>query len=343
MTVRYSVLIPVYNVGALLKPCLDSILASVRACLAKTSDFAVEIVCVDDGSTDSSPAVLAECAASANVERLAFRVVTRANGGVAEARNSALAAAHGEYVLWCDADDLVRPEWLGEIDSARERFGNPDILIFDHVWECGDKWRTTSDYGYAAGAVPARRYLLDLLRGTRVACYLWSLCLRRSLFAGLKFDRAVNGLEDYMLLPEVARRARTVAYLPKALYAYRLRLGSLSNGGNGQRLMWEQGLSLRDEARWLREEGADAAAAAVSGQCAFAYLRCTARVLGEHGEDRDNSADAAFVRRRLPTLFFWSGIDIVWKLKFALCAFNLLGLMRRRWLRLRSRREAVAQ
>lgn len=343
MTVRYSVLIPVYNVGALLKPCLDSILASVRACLAKTSDFAVEIVCVDDGSTDSSAATLATFAASANVERLAFRVVTRANGGVAEARNSALAAAHGEYVLWCDADDLVRPEWLGEIDSARERFGNPDILVFDHIWDCGDNWRTTSDYGYAAGAVPARRYLLDLLRGTRVACYLWSLCLRRSLFAGLKFDRKMRTLEDYVLLPELARRARTVVYLPKILYSYRLRCGSLSNGGCGRRIAEDYDFSLRNEAYWLREEGEDAAFAAVAGQCALAYSRCTARVLGEHGEDRDNSADAAFVRRRLPTLFFRSGIDIVWKLKFALCAFNLLGLMRRRWLRLRSRREAVAQ
>lgn len=342
MAVRYSILVPVHNGGRLLEPCLQSLLASVRqASVARTGNLEVEIVCLDDGSTDGSSAVLELLSSSICLPTFDFRVARQANGGVAAARNAALALARGEYVLWCDADDFVRPEWLEEIDAAIVRWNEPDVLLFDSVWECGPSWRRRGSYGRRGGPLASRFYLLDLLRGTHVGCYLWQNAIRRSLFSGLRFDSSVDGLEDYMLLPEILRRARTVAYLPKALYAYRLREGSLSNGGNGQRLMWRCGTRLRDPAYWRQTEGSAAAAAATAGACAVAYNRCVSRVLGEHGRDVDNAADAAFVRRRLGVLMFRSGVDFRWKLKFLLCALGAMVVMRRRWQRLKAVRKAA--
>lgn len=90
-----SVIIPVYNAEKYLRECLDSV---VNQTLRD-----IEIICVDDGSTDSSPAVLAEYAARDS----RVRVITQENAGVGPARNAGIRAARGEFVAFLDPDDLL--------------------------------------------------------------------------------------------------------------------------------------------------------------------------------------------------------------------------------------------
>lgn len=90
-----SVIIPVYNAEKYLRECLDSV---VNQTLRD-----IEIICVDDGSTDSSPAVLAEYAARDS----RVRVLTQENAGVGPARNAGIRAARGEFVAFLDPDDLL--------------------------------------------------------------------------------------------------------------------------------------------------------------------------------------------------------------------------------------------
>ena len=90
-----SVIIPVYNAEKYLRECLDSV---VNQTLRE-----IEIICVDDGSTDSSPAVLAEYAA----RDPRVRVLTQENAGVGPARNAGIRAARGEFVAFLDPDDLL--------------------------------------------------------------------------------------------------------------------------------------------------------------------------------------------------------------------------------------------
>lgn len=93
-----SVLIPVYNAERYLARCLDSVLSQ---------DYpALEVVAVDDGSRDGSPAVL-DAYAAAHPGRV--RVEHRANGGVASARNRAIELARGEYLMFADNDDFYEP------------------------------------------------------------------------------------------------------------------------------------------------------------------------------------------------------------------------------------------
>lgn len=93
-----SVVIPVYNAEKYLRACLDSVVAqSLRE---------IEIICVDDGSTDASPAVLAEYAA----RDPRVRVITQENAGVGPARNAGIRAARGEFVAFIDPDDLLPDE-----------------------------------------------------------------------------------------------------------------------------------------------------------------------------------------------------------------------------------------
>ena len=103
--VKVSVIIPVYNVEKYLRECLDSILGQTLK--------EMEVVCVDDGSTDGSGAILD--AAAGQDPRV--RVIHQANAGAGPARNAGLAAATGEYVSFCDPDDWCRRDMLERLYS----------------------------------------------------------------------------------------------------------------------------------------------------------------------------------------------------------------------------------
>ena len=96
-----SIVIPVYNTGKYLRRGLDSLLA--QTC----GDW--EAVCIDDGSTDGSAAVLEEYAA----RDARFRVLRQENSGVSAARNRGIQEARGEWVTFLDADDWFSPELVG--------------------------------------------------------------------------------------------------------------------------------------------------------------------------------------------------------------------------------------
>lgn len=93
-----SVIIPVYNAEKYIAGCLDAL------CAQTFGD--IEVLCVDDGSTDGSGSILAEYAG----KDPRIRVLPQANSGPAAARNLGLKNAGGRYVMFCDADDSYRPD-----------------------------------------------------------------------------------------------------------------------------------------------------------------------------------------------------------------------------------------
>ncbi len=104
-----SVVIPVFNIEAHLAQCLDSVVGQ--------NYREIEVICVDDGSTDRSPALLAEYAkGDARVH-----VLTQANAGPGAARNIGLARAVGKYLIFLDADDWFEPDFLEKmVEKAEE-------------------------------------------------------------------------------------------------------------------------------------------------------------------------------------------------------------------------------
>lgn len=115
-----SVVIPVYNVEKYLRECLDSV---IRQTLRE-----IEIICVDDGSTDSSVAILEEYAK--NDPRI--RVVRQANGGPSVARNAGLDLARGKYVYFLDSDDHIDPD-LCRMTWIASEYHQSDLLMFDLI------------------------------------------------------------------------------------------------------------------------------------------------------------------------------------------------------------------
>ena len=110
-----SVIVPVYNVAAYLQRCLDSLLGQTYRNL--------EIICVNDGSTDGSAAILDEYA----TKDARIKVIHQENAGVSVARNRGLDSATGEYVGFIDADDWLEPD-------AYEKITSLCAAGVDYVW-----------------------------------------------------------------------------------------------------------------------------------------------------------------------------------------------------------------
>lgn len=122
---KVSVIIPVYNVERYLGECLDSILGQTLK--------DIEVLCVDDGSTDSSPKVLAEYAA----RDPRVRVFASAHGGAYRAREVALGRASGEYVHFMDADDLLETDAYARLVETADRERLDQIVFSSSVFTSG--------------------------------------------------------------------------------------------------------------------------------------------------------------------------------------------------------------
>ena len=113
-----SVIIPVYNTASYLPACLDSVLAQTFA------DF--ELLVVDDGSTDTSPAICDDYAR----RDARVKVFHQANAGVSVARNLALSHACGKWVCFVDSDDTVLPDYLKDMVSVTT---DDDCLVMGNI------------------------------------------------------------------------------------------------------------------------------------------------------------------------------------------------------------------
>lgn len=114
---KVSVILPVYNVERYLKKCMDDILGQTLR--------EIEVICIDDGSTDGSLGILREY--EQKDERV--RVLEQENTGAAFARNRGMELAKGEYLSFLDSDDFYEPEML-ERAYLRAKETQADVTIF---------------------------------------------------------------------------------------------------------------------------------------------------------------------------------------------------------------------
>lgn len=209
--IRFSIVIPVYNIAPYLRECLDSVVNQI------CPDW--EAVCVDDGSTDGSGNILDEYAA----RDARFRVVHQQNKGVSAARNAALDIISGEWFLFLDADDVLGEFALSLIERITKGTAEKIDLIRYNLFSFAKKLDRTK-----FSKKCAREKVLDVSSSIRndhsnssFVCWAY----RRAMFGSLRFKRYVHG-EDRLFLGLVLSRANIVCDSGLNLYAYRHRLGS---------------------------------------------------------------------------------------------------------------------
>lgn len=211
---KISVIIPVYNAEKYLRTCLRSVLGQ--------SFRDLEVICVDDGSSDGSAAVLAEFAAS----DLRVRVLSQPNEGQGVARNRGLDAATGAYVYFMDADDeLAGPDVFGYL-AAEMTAQALDMLLFDAETRMDDGCR--SEEVNAADYVRTRDYSA-VRSGPQMFADLWrhrdftvSPCLfiSRRGFLSTNAIRFAEGVvhEDNVFMLRALMSARRVSHRRRRLY-----------------------------------------------------------------------------------------------------------------------------
>ena len=114
---KFSIIVPVYNVQDYISECIDSIVSQTFP--------KYEIILIDDGSTDESGQI---CDKYADIYNN-IKVIHKTNGGLSDARNIGIEHAEGEYLIFVDSDDYIESKALKQFYHVLESANNPDILI----------------------------------------------------------------------------------------------------------------------------------------------------------------------------------------------------------------------
>lgn len=212
-----SVIVPIYNTKDYLCACVDSILAQTYP--------NIEIILVDDGSTDGSAEI---CDAYAQKD-MRVRVLHKPNGGQSTARNCGLEIAQGAYIGFADSDDVISPtmyeELMALMDGRSDRIANTVIMKADEhcVPIKGSQVRRSAVL--QTDAVAYRRELLMHIGDSSVCSKLFP----REIITKRRFDEyRLN--EDLMLLFDMADEVDSFVYSDKPGYYYRTRSGSTTSG-----------------------------------------------------------------------------------------------------------------
>lgn len=212
-----SVIVPVYNVENYLEWCLDSLRAQTF------SD--IEIVCVNDGSTDNSRAILSRCQEKDN----RIVIVDKPNGGLSSARNAGIKAATADIVCFLDSDDRFTPNAC-EVIVDTFNSTNAEVVTFGancYPEEAGYPWL---EEHLSPRSVVYEPFHKDLLFKEMSRPFAWRTACKRTFIVenNLFFNEDVKFGEDQVFHFAIYPRSKKTVLIADKLYDYRVaREGSL--------------------------------------------------------------------------------------------------------------------
>lgn len=210
----FSIIVPVYNMELYLDKCLQSILHQTFA------DF--EVILINDGSQDKSAEI---CEKYAKIDKRIL-LIHQENHGLPVTRNIGMGLASAPYLIWVDADDWIDKDLLAEVKKAIDQTA-ADIIIFDYYIVKNTKYEKHK-LQYQEGILDKQEMMASLALDMDTKSYMWDKVCKRSLFEGILFADEHRGMEDYPVMHLLFHKADTFYYLPRQLYYYLHREGSLS-------------------------------------------------------------------------------------------------------------------
>lgn len=211
-----SVIIPVYGTEDYLEDCLISVVQQTYANL--------EILLIDDGSPDRCPAICDAFAARDS----RITVIHKHNEGQGPARNTGLEACHGDWVMFVDSDDTVRPNMVAHMLEAALA-NECDLALSGYA--VSDPLRTREYLYFDAPMVfSAEALMREYLTGDAIGRGPWAKLFSRSFFASVRFP-ALKAREDVYVMHELIGASRRSIFVPEALYIWRTRPHSIEHSG----------------------------------------------------------------------------------------------------------------
>lgn len=214
---KLSIVVPVYNAELFLTRALESLRNQVEK--------DIEIIVIDDGSTDSSADI---CDQFAQIDSR-FRILHITNGGVSKARNEGMQLARGEIVTFVDSDDWVVPEYSSKI--IREMHG-VDMLVFCAYVHHADDIRVPSfnNCGLYTTKDTIDNALSDIHYPNNYLGWPWNKAFRRNIIveSKLEFPDDISLFEDEIFVLKYCSNICSVRFSQQVLYHYCVTEGSLS-------------------------------------------------------------------------------------------------------------------
>ncbi len=216
-----SIIIPIYNIEQYVSTCVESVLAQTYG--------DIEIILVEDGSTDNSGRICDEFASLDN----RIKVIHKNNGGLSSARNAGIDIAAGEYIYFVDGDDLIHPQCIERLLDCINRY-EADIAVCKTNSFLDEKSINYNVIGNSViastGEEMCRRLLYGLNDSGNVIA--WNKLYKRELFEDVRYPEGLV-YEDVATTHELYWKANKVAYLKDELAFYRSkRKGSITHSDN---------------------------------------------------------------------------------------------------------------
>lgn len=210
---KVSIIIPVYNAHAFLIKCVDSV--------RKQTLRSIEIILVDDGSTDQSGSL---CDDYTEKDKR-IKVTHLQNGGPARARNQGMRIARGEYIGFVDADDYVAPTMFESLYELAEQTHSDITMCSYSVDVEGDIRPANVNFSpIYNGKMEIKKGLIQryYTRNNQGLYSMWNKLFRRSFVESndLRINENLRRGEDAWFVFDCLKNANTVSYLPEALYFY---------------------------------------------------------------------------------------------------------------------------
>lgn len=264
---KVSIVIPVYNVEKYLICCLDSVLAQ------QFTDY--EAILVDDGSTDSSPAICDDYVRKDH----RFRVIHQQNGGLSHARNVGAAAASGDYVFFLDSDDCIHPRLLSTMTSLAEKHKAALVQVdIQSVPEDFHDYEKKAEGDFKVFQFDTIDAFYNIDRDNKqiandirlITLVVWSKLYRRDLLEKISFPEDIKLHEDQMVAHRFIVEAGGMVFCRAPLYFYRNRPNSLiTEGWTVKRLTIFD--CYKDRVEWAKK--ADGEAKRVQELVYYIYIR----------------------------------------------------------------------
>lgn len=215
-----TVIVPIYNLSELLPRCISTLL---------NQSGSIEIILVDDGSTDKSPAMCDYYAATFPDK---IRVIHKSNAGLASARNTGIEAAQGEYIIFPDPDDWVEPNYISKLTELQKKY-QPDLLCVGHYVDYDDH-SEAANIGQLLRKMDGIQAQKALLIPPCMSGFAWNKLYHLDIIRenGLCFLDDVGTTEDLDFAFRYLAFCKKVVFSPEdRIYHYYQRSGATTHSG----------------------------------------------------------------------------------------------------------------
>ena len=271
-----SIIVPTYNVEKYIRTCIESILAQTYR--------NIEVIIVNDGSTDQSLAVISDLICSHHN----VKVINQKNQGLSVARNTGIDVATGKYITFVDPDDKIMPDFVSSLYQIADKTG-ADIVrgsFRDFNGNIPKGWGADFNVPTNCGTI-----VLDQFLSSNISFVVWSSIYRLD-FINSNHIRFTPGilLEDGDFTTRAYMLAKLVATSSEPNYAYRIRQGSILTTNNAQKMSLSEEKVISQFISMLKHEESDVLCSLIL-KSIYAFMRDWTRIIVKNhlSLDRTNS------------------------------------------------------